>query len=650
MSRGGRFLGAVGLVVAGVLFIAPGLFGAEPGAAQNTHQGLNGTWECCGAGGASQQDFVMNGNSGTADFPGGGEFATISDSDNNGQVSITTNYTGSSYTATFVGTLSADDDSMSGTWTSNAGQSGTWSATRGSAASTAPILVTISLPRVTFPVGSNVNLTVTVTAGNQALSNVSLGGGLTVGGSFATAAAASSSLIVSSLAANSSQNFLFTLHGQRDGGDFISVSVTATDASGPVSGSAQSKYQVGTFSGLPSGGTGSPAPAAAPIASTLGTPGEIFHSLGHNVVNASITVAAILFITFPANIFNNTFSSNYGEIVLILAGWRRKLRRAFGLKQKAPLTRNDEAPSHSLVPAGATPDTPGQSSRRWFYGVLVLGAILGGLLNPHFGLNSQSVASFGATMVAFAIGAGLSWYIAKVFRNRHHYPTHTYLKALPLGLGVAALCVIISRVSNFEPGYLYGVVVSIAFVESLEDRHNAHLTVIATFSTLIVALLAWFAWVPVNHLALNHSGNIPIAIVDDVLGSIFVGGLVGTVVGMMPLEFMPGGTLLRWRKDAWAIVFFIALFLLIEVELNPASGPTHHGGAPIVTAIVLFVGFGGSTWLMRRYFAKRLAAKSATPALESATPALASATAALGPGPDVDPLINADSGDDDENS
>ena len=97
-------------------------------------------------------------------------------------------------------------------------------------------------------------------------------------------------------------------------------------------------------------------------------------------------------------------------------------------------------------------------------------------------------------------------------------------------------------------------------------------------------------------------------------------------------------------------MFFIALFLLIEVELNPASGPTHHGGAPIVTAIVLFVGFGGSTWLMRRYFAKRLAAKSATPALESATPALASATAALGPGPDVDPLINADSGDDDENS
>ena len=650
MSRGGRFFGAVGLVVVGVLFTALGVLGAAAGAAQSTHQGLTGTWDCCGAGGAATQVFVMNGNSGTAYDSGGGAFATISDSDNNGQVKIVTTYTDSSYVATFVGTLSANDDSMGGTWTSNAGQSGTWGALRGDASSTAAMTVTLSLSRLTFPVDSNVTATVTVTAGSETLSNVSLGGGLVIAGGYATVAADSSSLTASSLAADNSQNFTFTLHGDRDGGDVISVNVTATDATGAVSGSAESKYQVGTFSGFPAGGTSGPAPAAAPIASTLGTPGEIFHSLGHNVVNASITVAAILFITFPANIFNNTFSSNYGEIVLILAGWRRKLRKAFGLKEKAPLTSRDEAPSHSLVPVGATPDTPGQSSRAWFYGVLVLGAILGGLLNPHFGFNSQSVASFGATMVAFAIGAGLSWYIAKVFRNRHHYPTHTYLKALPLGLGVAALCVIVSRVSNFEPGYLYGVVVSIAFVESLEDRHNAHLTVIATFSTLIVALLAWFAWVPVNHLALNHSGNIPIAIVDDVLGSIFVGGLVGTVVGMMPLEFMPGGTLLRWRKDAWAIVFFIALFLLIEVELNPASGPTHHGGAPIVTATVLFVGFGGSTWLMRRYFAKRLAAKSATPALESATPALASATAALGPGPDVDPLINADSGDDDENS
>jgi hypothetical protein len=50
----------------GLLFIAPGLLGATASATQNTHQGLNGTWDCCGGGGAAAQVFVMNGNSGTA--------------------------------------------------------------------------------------------------------------------------------------------------------------------------------------------------------------------------------------------------------------------------------------------------------------------------------------------------------------------------------------------------------------------------------------------------------------------------------------------------------------------------------------------------------------------------------------------------------
>ena len=205
----------------------------------------------------------------------------------------------------------------------------------------------------------------------------------------------------------------------------------------------------------------------------------------------------------------------------------------------------------------------------WFFAVLALGGILGGLLDPDFGFNSESVSGFGATLVSFVIGAALSWYITKVFREPHKYPTRTYLKALPLGLGVAAICVVISRATNFEPGYLYGIVVSIAFVESLEERHSAHLTVISTFSTLCVAVLAWFAWIPMNHLAGLHPGNVPIALVDDVLGSIFVGGLVGTVIGLMPLEFMPGGALLKWRKDVWAVVFFVALFLLVDSSSTP---------------------------------------------------------------------------------
>jgi hypothetical protein len=387
-------------------------------------------------------------------------------------------------------------------------------------------------------------------------------------------------------------------------------------------GSAQRKTSAGSGVTPGSGATPGQHTAVAPIAASIGTPNQIFHSMGHNLANAVITVAAILFITFPSVIFNQTFSANYAEILLMMANFRRRTRKAFGLKDRDQPDAGSTAPSVNA--SGA--DAPGRSSRPWFYGVLVAGAVLGGLLNPKFGLNGRSAADIGATLVAFAFGTLIGWFISKTFREHHHYAVHTYLHALPLGLGVAALCVLVSRLTNFEPGYLYGVVVSIAFVETLEERHNAHLTTISTLSTLGIALLAWFLWVPVNHFALEHGGNVIFAIIDDVLASIFIGGLVGTVIGLLPLAFMPGGTLAKWRKDVWAVVFFLAVFLLVEVELRPAAGPTHPGGAPIVTALVLFAIFGGGTFWMRHFFAKRTAAKERDGALVT--------TSALTPEPD----------------
>jgi hypothetical protein len=269
-------------------------------------------------------------------------------------------------------------------------------------------------------------------------------------------------------------------------------------------------------------------------------------------------------------------------------------------KAPEPVTGDDAA-------AKKAPDSdkPGQSTRGWFLGTLAIGALFGGFLDPHFGFNAHSLESLISTFVAFSIGAILSWFVAKSFRAHHKYPTQTYLKALPLGLAVAFACVFISRITHFEPGYLYGVVVGIAFVASMKDQHNYHLIVISTLSTLSVALVAWFIWIPVNHVALEGGGNFVLAILDDVLGSIFIGGIIGSVIGLLPLEGLSGGTLVKWRRDVWAGVFALAVFLLVSVELRPSSGPTHPGGAPVVTAIVLFVGFAGLSFYTRWYFAQR---------------------------------------------
>jgi hypothetical protein len=341
-----------------------------------------------------------------------------------------------------------------------------------------------------------------------------------------------------------------------------------------------------------------------PLAATIATPGQVFHDMKHNIENAAIAVALMLGLTFPSTIFNQTFSANYDEIISMIDERRQRWRRLF--------RRNAAAnPSRTSL---ANVDEIDATSIPWFYGVLVIGAILGAMLSPHFGLNTATVVAFASTIVAFALGTLISWFVTRLFRQRRGYRTLAYRKALPMGLAIAALCVIISRISSFEPGYLYGVVVGVAFAETMNDRHNAHLTAISSLTTMGVALLAWFVWIPVNHFALEHSGIVPLAVIDNVLGSIFIGGLVGTVIGLLPLALLPGRTLSNWRKDAWAALFFVALFLLIEVELRPAAGPAKPAHAPVVTAIVLFVLFGAATFTMRRYFARRQDQRLALPA------------------------------------
>jgi hypothetical protein len=97
---------------------------------------ITGTWDCCGAGGAAEQDFVITDSSGSLSGkglqPDGASFAVITGSVSGSSVTIVTTYEASfasGYVATFVGTVAASGQTMSGTWLSNAGQSGTWSAT-----------------------------------------------------------------------------------------------------------------------------------------------------------------------------------------------------------------------------------------------------------------------------------------------------------------------------------------------------------------------------------------------------------------------------------------------------------------------------------------------------------------------------------------
>jgi hypothetical protein len=352
---------------------------------------------------------------------------------------------------------------------------------------------------------------------------------------------------------------------------------------------------VGAASALTSGKgvTSGPAPINA-----LPTPSEAFSSPGRIVASAAISIAALLFITFPANLFNKTFEENYDVIV---AWWEPRLRRF----RRKPSNTNADAEGQAAdgtAPAAGTAETNNDRVKFWL--VVVAGAMFGGLLNPKFGANSASVNSFVATLLSVIVGTAVGTAVGFLYRRRKKYDVTRHFEALPAGLAIAALCVVLSRISDFQPGYLYGVVCGVAFAGTLAKNESGHLVALGHLATIAVAVLAWFVWVPVNHAALHLPGVFPLVILDDLLASLFVGGLVGSVINLIPVRFMPGHTLASWHRGAWMAVFGVAAFGMTEIVLFP-SRHNHAGHAPIITIIVLFVVFGGGSLLFRDYFARR---------------------------------------------
>lgn len=298
--------------------------------------------------------------------------------------------------------------------------------------------------------------------------------------------------------------------------------------------------------------------------------------------NAAITIGVMLLITFPAQLFNKTLDENYDEIRSIL---RRRLPRVVAVRRRFMVNRSR---------FGGLPS---------FVAVMIVGSILGGLNDPTFGFNAKSVETLVAVILAFAAALLVSGGVEVGYRRLGRLPADWKLHALPLGLVVAVACVVVSRLTNFEPGYLYGVVAGVAFGQSVDRRQSGHSVALASLATLVVAVAAWAAWTPLQSSASHPHAGAVVLIGDSLLAALFVSGIVGTVINLMPLEFMPGSALARWHRGAWAAVVAVATFLLVQVMLHPAARSYRIPDAPIVTTLVLFGVFACASVAFNRYFA-----------------------------------------------
>ena len=376
----------------------------------------------------------------------------------------------------------------------------------------------------------------------------------------------------------------------------------------------------------------------------------------------AVTAGVILLVPFPSALFNNTLEENYDRVLAGLAGirawlyglgamvlaWLRRqvaARRAGGVtapsdvsgaapeppvtqpgspnapaaavapRIPAPTTppplppstapQGTPAPSTEASPPGIAAPTRAQATDPWrtLPGMalfVLLSALVYAFLDPTFGLSVESLATF----VGLFLGLGavvLAYGLPLVLYARRHGLPMT-VRALPATLLIGVACVLLSRLANFQPGYLYGLIIAFFFAGSVPLEHEGRSRAIAAATALVVALAAWIALAVMRHLA-PAGGDVGGLVIETAAVSVVIAGVEAVFFSMLPLRFMPGFAVFGWDRRLWAVLFGLGVFAFAHVLLNPSTGYlSDTTRTSFVTAVALLIGFAIGSVLFWAWF------------------------------------------------
>jgi len=364
--------------------------------------------------------------------------------------------------------------------------------------------------------------------------------------------------------------------------------------------------------------------------------------------SAVVTAGVILLVPFPSALFNATLEENYDEVMAGVGRASRRVRswwtrfvswvRTRGVPQAATSQKVDlqpsatsEAPMHPMggplpgqplplptlsptpgpeisprVSAVTDPTSPQAANDVWrtplgILGFVVLSAVLYAFLDPTFGFSLTSLATLlglalGLVVILVAYGTPLL-----LFSRTHSIGLD--VRALPATLIVAVICVLVSRLASFQPGYLYGLIVGFYFAHSVAREVEGKAEAAAAGASLAAAFIAWVL------LAFLRAGGsvdeFSNALLQAATVTVVVAGLENAVFAMLPLRFLPGAAVFGWNKIVWGLLLGFGVFGFAHVLINPSNGAGYLADTTrtsFITMIVLLAGFGLASVLFWAWF------------------------------------------------
>jgi len=311
-------------------------------------------------------------------------------------------------------------------------------------------------------------------------------------------------------------------------------------------------------------------------------PADVARSIG-------ITTFIMLLLGAPTPIFNSTLATNRALIERYVRRKRpRALRRASGQASLlGRIARQLVAWSHTWT---------------GLILYLCLAALLYAFLDATFPFQNAA-RTFGTTLFGIAVGTAVSQVPGELYVRRH-YKARGKVRVALWTLLLAAACVLITRLTGVQPGYVYGIIGGFTFGIALTADDRGRMAFRGMSILLAVGLAAWFARIPFEP-SVGIVGGDTGAVINQVLAEIFIGAIQGTAIGLIPLKFLAGETLFSWSRLKWAALWGVAILFFAHVVLYPVSSftpnPSPTGVYTILLTVVIYGAIAvGFWWFFRR--------------------------------------------------
>lgn len=291
----------------------------------------------------------------------------------------------------------------------------------------------------------------------------------------------------------------------------------------------------------------------------------------------------IIFAILPAHLLNSTIAEQY----------ERFARRMPALRS-APKWYTSLSAALAKAPA--------------LGGILLMAAtgFLFAFADPHFGFNLHSlrliIALSAALFVVFFVA---NWITAAIMRRV--WDVDVVVRLRPLGLILTVVGVIVSRILEFSPGFLVGVVLGLSIASSAAAEHAWKAVLIRASVVTGFGIASWMVYSSIAE-GVHHDPTFLNEVVLEFFVAIATEGIVLLLVELLPLHMLEGERLYKKSKVLWGAVYTVVLVVFI-LAVVPWEGNWRELGEsfwPWFTAVAIFGAACVSIYLYFRFIATPL--------------------------------------------